>query len=432
MGVADSTGSAASGMPGCYATVERAREGARGYHGGVRDTLPEHATLLWTSPQGHLLLEAARSTRGIDALHRPLALEARVPGGTATREALRLALLQDDLRVRGAAKTPHAERLLFTREALEQGTAWPVAVDRARRLDLARGATLVDLGAGVGLDALAAAEQGLQVIACERDPARARLLAFNVRALGLDAQVEVRVIDAVAEPPPGDAAFLDPDRRAHGARTRRAAEFEPPLGAWETLLARYPRAVVKLSPSDAATAADRPTEVVSLDGEARERRVLWRGFDDAPSRCARVLPQGATLAGAGAAWPAPRAPEVGDWLLDPDVAVTLAGLVGELCAAHSLAPIHERIAYLVGATPDPRAPGTWLHVDALLPPDARVLDRWLAEHGVGRLELRSRGVADDASVWRKRLHPRGPAAATLAFTRGPDDRWLVVAARRSG
>ena len=187
---------------------------------------------------------------------------------------------------------------------------------------------------------------------------------------------------------------------------------------------------MKLSPSDATSAAERPAEVVSLDGEARERRVLWHGFDGAPPRRALALPGGASVVGTGAAWPAPRAPRVGDWLLDPDVSVTLAGLVGELCATYGLAPIHARIAYLVGAAPDPRAPGTWLRVEALLPPDARTLDAWLAEHEVGQLEIRCRGVADDASAWRRRLHPRGAHAATLVFTRGPDDRWLTLAARR--
>ena len=379
------------------------------------------------APAGARLLDAARATRDLAAHRRPGAL-----AGLGTPEQIRAALTQDSLRLRAAAKTPHAERLLYTREALEQASPWPVARDRALRFGLAPGALLADLTAGIGFDALAAAEAGLRVIALERDPLRARLLAFNARALGLDGQVEVREADALAAPPPADAAFLDPDRRAHGRRTRDAADFEPPLAAWPALLAGYARAIVKTAPAarDDATAV-LASEVVSLGGEARERRLLWRGFQDAAPRRALALPGGASVSGAGRPWPAPRLPAAGLWLFDPDVSVTLADLVGEVAHEHGLAPVHEAIAYLLGEEAAPSAPGTWLRIEAVLAPEAGPLDAWLTRHDVGQVEIRCRGVADDASAWRKRIRPRGRGAATLVFTRGCDDRWVALAARRA-
>jgi hypothetical protein len=381
---------------------------------------------LLLSPSGERLLDAARATRDLAALVRPRAL-----AHLGAPEAVRAALGQDDLRRRAAAKTPHAERMLFTREALEQASAWPVALDRARRLGLGLGARVADLGAGVGFDALAAAEAGLDVVAVEQDPQRARLLAHNARVLGLDARVTVLVADLLEAAPPADAALLDPDRRTEGRRSRDPSAYAPPLASWDAVLARYAKAVVKLPPAGDDAGGDRPQEVVSLDGEARERRVLWRGFPEAPARCARALPGGATLSGSGLAWPDARRPEPGDRLLDPDVSVTLSNLVGEACRAYDLAPVHARIAYLVGrpGSPAPSAPGRWFEVLERLPPEPRALDAWLRAHDVGRLELKSRGVAEDAGRWRARLHPKGTGEATLLFTRDPDDTWVVLAAR---
>jgi hypothetical protein len=207
----------------------------------VPDALTQTLLEFLDSPAGARLLAAARVTRELAAHRRPGAL-----AGLGTPEQIRSALTQDDLRRRAAAKTPHAELLLYTREALQQASSWPVARDRALRFGLEPGALLVDLTAGIGFDALAAAETGLRVIALERDPLRARLLACNARALGLERQVEVREADALDSPPAADAAFLDPDRRAHGRRTRDPDAFEPPLASWPALLAGYARAIVKV------------------------------------------------------------------------------------------------------------------------------------------------------------------------------------------
>src|SRR5688572_27253988 len=102
------------------------------------------------------VLEAARDTRGMNPLARRAAMERRFSAAEC-----RAALAQDDLRVRAAAKTPHAERLLFTKEALEQATPGAVAAERARRF--AAFDVVGDLCAGIGLDTIALAEAGRRV-----------------------------------------------------------------------------------------------------------------------------------------------------------------------------------------------------------------------------------------------------------------------------
>lgn len=379
-----------------------------------------------TSAPGRRLLARARETRALPAHQRPAALGAAAGGDPVTGARARLALRQDDLRVRAAAKLPFAETLLYEAAALEQATAWPVAVERAGRWPGAPTDPLTDLTAGLGIDAFAAAETGRPVRAVERDPTRAALLVANAQALGLADRVSVLEGDAMALALAGPLAFLDPDRRPAGGRTRAADAFAPPDAAWAPLLERFERSLVKLAPGAPPEALDAwPYEVVSLRGRARETRVFCGAWAGLPARRALALPGGAAVAGEGCSWPAAEAVVPGMWLFDPDVSVVLAGLVGDVARAEGLAPVHPRIAYLVGAARGALEAGTWMRVDAVLPARAREIDAWLAAEGIGNLTLRARGIRDPVATWRKRLRPRGPRAGTVVLTRRRDDRWVA-------
>ncbi len=385
-----------------------------------------------SSAAGARALAAAREARALPVHRRAKAL-----AGLGSAEAIRAALVQDDLRVRAAARCPHAEALLFHPEALEQASAWPVATERATRWP--GDAPLVDLTAGIGLDALATALAGRAVEAFERDPVRAALLAFNAEALGVAARVTVHARDALAGAdgrggalPAGANAYLDPDRRPGGTRTRDPEAFEPPAARWADLLGGFARAMVKLPPVVEGTLPlAGPQEVVSLGGKARERRLLVGDWSAAAPRRALALPSGRAVAGEGVAAPAPVGVDVGAWLLDPDVSVTLAGLVGDLARRDGLAPAAEGLAYLVGAAPNETAPGHWVRVDAVLEARPKVLNRWLRAEGVGDLTIRKRGIDARAAHWRRTLRPAGPNAGTLVFTHDRAGRWVVYGSVRA-
>ncbi len=387
----------------------------------------ELARFLMTD-EGRTLLDAVRAGRQLPPHRRRRALD-----GRSTPARLRAALLQDDLRRAAAPTWPEAEDLLLTREGLEQATAWPVALERATRWPAPLDRELTDLGAGLGADALAVARTGRPVVAWEEDPVRALLLEHNARALGLGDRLAVRRGDVLAARPTGGLAYLDPGRRAGGRRTRDPEDFRPPASSWAALLAPFEASMVKLPPAMAADEAgeegEGPFEVVSLAGRLRERRLLRGGCGvGAAPRAALALPGGARVDGEGVPWPAPVDVEEGAWLLDPDASVTVAGLVGDLAVREGLAPIHPRIAYLVGSKPV-RAPGHWIRVEALLPVKAGAINRWLRSQDVGQLTLRSRGLADPVESWRKRLKPRGREAATVVLTRDRHDRWVAYGGR---
>jgi hypothetical protein len=373
-----------------------------------------------TSARGRDALEEARGTRAHEPLARRSALEKRFTGAEA-----RAALAQDDLRVRARAKTEIADALLFTREALEQASAGPVARERAERF--AEFETVADLGAGIGLDTIALAKAGKRVVAVERDAERVALLRHNVAAAGVAEQVEVVEHDFLANLPHADAAFLDPDRRPAGKRTHSARVAAPPASAWPGIAARYRGLLVKLAPATTpGDAQGSGLEWVSLDGEMREARAGFGALRLPVARRALVLPHRAALEGgdAPAHWPAARTPECGDVLLDPDPAVVLAGLVGEGAREAGARPVHPRIAYLVGPREAP-----WARCDRVLevlPASRAAVEARLRALGVGDLEVRSRGVEGTADAWRRGLRLRGSARATVVRTRGPDDRYLVL------
>ncbi|MDT5037408.1 MAG: hypothetical protein QOE03_2593, partial [Micromonosporaceae bacterium] len=155
---------------------------------------------------------------GDDPLAAASALRARgVPARLAAA-----ALTQSSLRRRADTKFgTDAAVMFFTRAGLEQATRARVATRRAARLaaGTADGATVADLGCGVGADAIAFARAGLRVVAVDADPVTAAVAAANMAALGLADRVVVSTMDARELPLDSvDAVFCDPARRTASGR----------------------------------------------------------------------------------------------------------------------------------------------------------------------------------------------------------------------
>ncbi|MBE2232719.1 MAG: hypothetical protein IAE85_04420, partial [Anaerolinea sp.] len=150
-----------------------------------------------TLPLVDFLLTAEAQAALAELASQELNDQASLPLLTRLRRAWppdQAAALLDQARLRRKAgdKFPQPERLLFTDEALQQASSRAVAAYRAQQFLRALGpAQIVDLGCGLGADTIALAEAGLQVLAVEKDPVRARIAAANVIALGLGERVQV-------------------------------------------------------------------------------------------------------------------------------------------------------------------------------------------------------------------------------------------------
>lgn len=118
--------------------------------------------------------------------------------------------------------------------------------------------------------------------------------------------------------------------------------------------------------------------------------------------------------------------EPGTYLLDPNPAVTRAGLVSELARRTATSKIDPRIAFLTGDDPVRTPFGRTLQVIDSAPWNQKRLPQRLRELDVGPVDVRRRGLAGDVDALVKKLRPDGARRATLVMTRARDRPWALV------
>ncbi|TDD27604.1 class I SAM-dependent methyltransferase [Kribbella turkmenica] len=324
------------------------------------------------------------------------------------------AVTQASLRHRAVAKFgPDAVRMYFTPDGLEQATRSTVGAHRARRIAATlAGCSVVDLGCGIGGDLISAARAGLRVTGVERDPATAATARANLAALDLPGEVLVGDAESF-DLTPYDVVFADPARRADGRRVFDHNAYSPPWTFVTGLLSRT--ACVKVAPGIPHDAVPDGVEAewISDAGEVKEA-ALWSGrlYTGTPRR-ATLLPSGASVSEAPEAESGP----VARYIYEPDGAVVRAGLVTAVAAAVDGWLLDPRIAYVTGPYLVPTPLASAYKVVEELPYKEKALRSWVRTQGIGTLEIKKRGVDVDPAQLRKKLAPRGPAAATLIVTR---------------
>jgi SAM-dependent methyltransferase len=338
-------------------------------------------------------------------------------------ELVAAAIAQHDLRVRAAAKFAAAGRMWFTREGLEQASAEPLARHRANRY--ATFARVADLCCGIGGD-LCVLAPGRDALAVDLDPLHLRVARENARVHGA---ADVAVVCADVRDlrlPAALAVFIDPARRA-GGRRLPAGESRPPLGWCLGLGGRVAAVGIKAAPGLPLDLVPPGWEVELLaDRRELKEAVLWSPALATTGRRATVFPGPDTLA-ARPGPPLDCAPP-GGWLLDPNPAVTRAGLVEELGRDLGAWKLDPRIAFLSADRPLRSPFGRLLRVGASLPWNLRRLREALRARGVGTVEVRKRGSAVDVDDLTARLRLRGDARAVVVLTRVADRPWALICA----
>ena len=367
------------------------------------DRLTRFAAL--TGPEGRALMAELAAERVDDetALRLSERLRSRYPAALVA-DGLTLQRLRD----RAAAKFSRAPDMMLTRDGLEQASGEAAARHRAARL--AGGGPVADLCCGIGGDLVALAALG-PVLGVDRDPLHAWMAGHNAAVYGVAERARTEVADVRAVDLTGAAAvFVDPARRTERGRTR---DGEPPLAWCVGLVERVPRVAVKAAPGldRAAVPPGWEAEFVAVGTDLKEA-VLWSPAAAEAASRATVLDDGdrhTLLPAPGAEVPVG---EPGEYLLDPNPAVTRAGLVG-------------------GAGPGDRTPGRSTTGSRSSPPRPRSRRRSRARCGCstrgrgGRrtwapgsgpstsesVDIRRRGLAGDVDVLRKRSPARLPGAA---------------------
>jgi hypothetical protein len=346
------------------------------------------------TPIGQSALAAAKDLRPRedDFLTHFQNLSKRYP-----REIARSALETEILRTKAIKKFPQAEKMYFTREALEQASNFEVSSYRAERY---RGyKQIADLGCSIGGDTLALA--GVSPAAgLDRDPLRLAMAQANANALGLPS--DFIQTDLVTSFPclsyPYVALFFDPARRADGRRITSVKKYIPPLNIVADWLSYFPAIGVKISPGVdmwELFGYDAEVEFISLRGDLKEA-MLWFGPLKAGQRRATVLPGPHMMIDditpvAPSQRPTLAVSQPRQYFYEPDPAVLRASMVRTLMVRLGAAQIDETIAYLTAdkkiSTPFARV---W-PVEAWFPFKLKKLRAYLREHNVGQVTVKKRG-----------------------------------------
>lgn len=379
------------------------------------------------SGQGQRAMALAAGFEQLDSLGVAEAMRRKFPAGLAAA-----ATTQAGLRRRARGKLgARADTLLWTRDGLEQATRGEVAAWRARNIAAAGVRRVVDLGCGIGVDALAFLDAGLQVVAVEIDPATAVLAAHNLPGAevicGDATELSAQLLAGAGNE---TCVFLDPARRTAHGRSWRIEDLHP---SWEFLLGLLGHdhgLCAKLGPGIAVEMVPAQVDAVWVcdRGDLVECGLWFLPGPDHPAstgrRSAVLLPEGLRVDAepGGADLPVGRP---GRYLYEPDPAVSRAGALTAI--GRRLWRLDARVGYL---SSDELFDTPWasaFEVVGVLDPATRALRHWVAEHRVGRLEIKKRAVQVDPAQLRRALHPKGPNAATLVLSPTPDGtRALVV------
>jgi THUMP domain-containing protein len=326
-----------------------------------------------------------------------------------------------ELRVAARAKFRLADRMWFTRAGLEQASSDRLAAHHAARL---RGVgRLADLCTGIGGD-LTALAADREVLAVDLDPVHARMAGLNAAVYGHRA-VEIRQGDAADVALAGFAGvFVDPARRVHGRRLAPGAGL-PPLSWCVGLAAEVPVVGIRTAPGLPRDLVPPGWEVefVSEAGMLKEALLWSPALATAPRRATLLDPRVSLVPGPGAEV---RRAAPGAYLLDPDPAVTRAGLVEEVARGLGAWKIDDRVAFLAADEPLATPFGRLYRVEEVLPFSLKSLRAHLRANGIGTVDIRKRGSAVDVDDLRRRLRLRGDKQATVILTRVADRPTALV------
>ena len=336
------------------------------------------------------------------------------------------------LRIRARSKFADPHRMLFDRAGLEQATPAPIALHRLTRLGQRDHDRIVDLGCGLGGDALAFTRLA-PTVGVDTDPNRLRLAAHNCSVAGGPHPFHPVLGDVMTLSPFRAAVvFADPARRTGGRRLRGVESYLPPVGA---LIERWrPFAevmAIKVAPGieDEEIPSGAAVEWVSLDGQLREAVIWLGGGDDAGVRRATVLPSAATITG-----PEPDdipVTPIGRYLHEPDDAVVRAGLVRCVAEQIGATMIDPDIAYLTSDVPADGPLVSSYRIDEVMPFNLKRLRSRLAELDIGAVTIKKRGSPITPEELRPRLRLRGSRSATLILTRTADGPLVAIGLDRN-
>jgi len=334
------------------------------------------------------------------------------------RKIAQAALETAILRLEAEQKFPQADRMYFTREALEQASPHLVSQYRSERYQNCE--SLMDLGCSIGGDTISMSRKA-HVTGIDIDPLRLSMAQANAEALGLSGAVEFIRADLIEplpiKPSGKDGLFFDPARRRDGRRVFSVKDYAPPLDTIFAELRRFPALGVKISPGvdkSEIDELDAELEFVSLGGELKEA-LLWFGPLKSAARRATILPGPHTLVGDEKIGSLTLS-EPKRFLYEPDAAVIRAGLVVDLGRHTGAFQLDPDIAYLTGEREIPNPFSRVWEVEDWLPFNVKRLREYLRARSVGNVTVKKRGSPLQPEELIRMLRLRGEDRRVVFLT----------------
>jgi hypothetical protein len=341
-----------------------------------------------------------------------------------------------DARSRADSRFSRGEEMWLDRVGLEQATSEAVAIHKAQRFS---GLTW-DLCCGIGGDALALGAR-CDVVAVDRDPARALCCHWNSGVYEVGDRVAVLVADIRQLGPFGGLVHIDPDQRPDGRRrSHRIEDAEPGREYLEELVSVRSGSpeggAIKLSPAAnfLGKFSGCEVELVSLGRECKQA-VIWFGALAGPPPAgqpqlfrATSLPTGETLCGHPLAVEF-RMEDPGEYLLDPDPAVVRSGLVDRLAEVCGGWRLDDREEYLSADVPSQTSLAQCFRIEAVTANKTRAIRDAARAAGFGPLEIKCRHVGVDADVLRRKLKLEGDRPGVVIVARIKGRTRAVIAHR---
>ncbi len=337
-----------------------------------------------------------------------------------------------DLRRRARVKFSAADQLFFTRKGFEQASDEVVAGYKADRI-LEMDGVAADFCTGIGGDLMALARAG-GCLGIEKDAGIACFAEANCGAMKMS-HVAMKVGDVCQYPLESlDSVHIDPDRRTGGRRTTHMDHFEPGREFLDRLRRSCRNVCLKLAPATRLHEAWVPhaeVEFLGSRGECRQQVVWFGDVARHPGRTVATVVD-ATTGPRTVVHRSGRVPVVsapGSFLYEPHATVIAAGLVDALAIEHDMNRLALDIAYLTSNALARDAALATFQVEEVLPMDMKRLKAFVKARGIGRLEVKRRGVDLEPAEIRRKLRNEGPDERTLILYPGKSRVHAVVAKR---
>lgn len=332
-------------------------------------------------------------------------------------DRVKLAIELTLARRKAADKFPDLPGIVADVPGIEQASGADEAGHKARRFFEAGFTQIFDLCCGIGGDAMAMASIA-DLTAVDLSEERLWMTRHNVK-LATGRECKAIAADVTTLDLRGVPFHLDPQRRdSAGRRAWKLEDYLPGPAFIADLLCRCPDGAIKLGPGvEMESLPAGEVEVINRGGSLVQA-VLWTGRLARASRSATLLEKNITLSGAVIPIPIPTA-EPDRYVMAVDAAVERAGLIGRLCQELGLPAVHPALGLLTGSKP---AASPWVTNFQLLarlpwhdpPKKAR---QWLAAHGAGIVEVKTRGKAADADFAARLLRGKGEERYTVFIHR---------------